>query len=131
MLELKRIRSEKDDIIKALKKRGLDEIGGQIDQIIDLDEKRRAFQQAHDELLSQSNELSQQIGLLMKEGKREEGNELREKVLSIKEDSKKKGDELKEIEDSLNDLLFKIPNAPAESVPSGNSVSRTRLASAE
>ncbi len=120
MLELRRIRSEKDDIIKALKKRGLGDVDGQIDQIIDLDEKRRAFQQAHDELLSQSNELSQQIGQLMKEGKREEGNELREKVLRIKEDSKKKGDELKEIEDLLNDLLFKIPNAPADPVPSGN-----------
>jgi seryl-tRNA synthetase len=121
MLELKRIREDQDQVIQALKKRGLQNIENEISRILDLDSKRKEIQQKKDDLLSQGNQLANQIGALMKEGKKEEGNMLRSRTQDLKEESKVFGEKLKEVEQKLFDALEMIPNTPGADVPEGNS----------
>lgn len=119
MLQLQAIRDHKDTFINALKKRNID--GAKLlEDVLVLDEKRRATQTQLDATLADSNKLSKEIGLLFKSGKAQEANALKEKTGSLKEDSKQLGDTLQQITDELQGLLYQIPNIPHESVPAGS-----------
>ena len=120
MLQLQVVRDKKDDIINALKKRNID-AAPLINEVLELDEKRRATQTSLDNTLAESNKLSKEIGMLFKTGKAEEANVLKEKTVTLKEDSKRLGEELNTISENLQSVLYKIPNVPHESVPAGNS----------
>ncbi|MDO6817777.1 serine--tRNA ligase [Zobellia sp. 1_MG-2023] len=120
MLQLQVVRDKKDDIINALKKRNID-AAPLINEVLELDEKRRATQTSLDNTLAESNKLSKEIGMLFKTGKAQEANVLREKTVTLKEDSKRLGEELNTISENLQSVLYKIPNVPHESVPAGNS----------
>lgn len=119
MLQLQAIRDRKVEIIEALKKRNIDG-APLIQNVLDLDEKRRATQTQLDSTLAEANKLSKEIGMLFKNGKAQEANVLKEKTVSLKEDSKKLGDELNAAADELQAILYQIPNVPHPSVPSGN-----------
>ncbi|WP_276169036.1 serine--tRNA ligase [Zobellia alginiliquefaciens] len=119
MLQLHVVRDKKDDIINALKKRNID-AAPLIDDVLQLDEKRRSTQTALDTTLAESNKLSKEIGMLFKSGKAQEANVLKEKTGTLKEDSKKLSDELNTIAEELQKALYKIPNVPHDSVPAGN-----------
>lgn len=118
MLQLQKIREEKDAYINALKKRNID-AKPLFDEIIALDEKRRATQTELDNTLAESNKLSKEIGMLFKSGKATEANELKVKTGDLKEASKRLGDDLNEVAEKLQQQLYQIPNIPHESVPSG------------
>ncbi|MBT9187323.1 serine--tRNA ligase [Zobellia russellii] len=120
MLQLQVVRDKKDDIINALKKRNID-AAPLINEVLELDEKRRATQTSLDNTLAESNKLSKEIGMLFKTGKAQEANVLKEKTVTLKEDSKRLGEELNTISENLQSVLYKIPNVPHESVPAGNS----------
>ena len=120
MLQLQAIREKKDEIISALKKRNID-AAPLVEDVLRLDEKRRATQTKLDATLAESNKLSKEIGMLFKGGKAREANVLKEKTGALKEDSKKLGDDLNETAEQLQALLYQIPNVPHESVPAGNS----------
>ncbi|WP_350284538.1 serine--tRNA ligase [uncultured Croceitalea sp.] len=120
MLQIQKIREQKDNFIDALKKRNID-AKPLFDEIVALDEKRRATQTELDNTLAESNKLSKEIGMLFKSGKASEANELKAKTGDLKEVSKKLGDDLNQAADQLQELLYQIPNIPHESVPSGNS----------
>ncbi|MBT8296845.1 MAG: serine--tRNA ligase [Maribacter sp.] len=119
MLQLQVIREDKDKIIRALQKRTID-VSPMLDNIIQLDEKRRSTQSKLDNTLAESNKLSKEIGLLFKSGKAQEANALKEKTVSLKEDSKRLGDALNTAAEELQNLLYQIPNVPHELVPSGS-----------
>ncbi|MBT8300740.1 MAG: serine--tRNA ligase [Maribacter sp.] len=119
MLQLQVIREDKDKIIRALQKRTID-VSPLLDNIIQLDEKRRSTQSKLDNTLAESNKLSKEIGLLFKSGKAQEANALKEKTVSLKEDSKRLGDALNTAAEELQNLLYQIPNVPHELVPSGS-----------
>ncbi|MDO6516500.1 serine--tRNA ligase [Zobellia uliginosa] len=119
MLQLQVVRDKKDDIINALKKRNID-AAPLIDEVLELDEKRRLTQTALDNTLAESNKLSKEIGILFKSGKAQEANALKEKTGSLKEDSKKLGEALNTIAEELQRALYQIPNVPHESVPAGH-----------
>ena len=119
MLQLQVVRDKKDDIINALKKRNID-AAPLINEVLELDEKRRSTQTSLDEILAESNKLSKEIGMLYKSGKAQEANVLKEKTGALKEDSKKLGEELNTISEDLQKILYQIPNVPHESVPAGN-----------
>ncbi len=119
MLQLQAIRDHKDTFINALKKRNIDG-ASLLEDVLELDEKRRATQTQLDATLADSNKLSKEIGLLFKSGKAQEANALKEKTGSLKEDSKQLGDTLQQITDELQGLLYQIPNIPHESVPAGS-----------
>ncbi|HET8809948.1 MAG TPA: serine--tRNA ligase, partial [Flavobacteriaceae bacterium] len=120
MLQVTNIRNHKEAYIKALKKRSF-QAENIFEEVLALDETRRATQTELDNILAESNQLSKQIGELFKTGKRDEANALKEKTGELKENSKKLGETLNETSEKLQQLLYTIPNVPHESVPAGNS----------
>jgi len=120
MLQLNTIREEKDRVLSGLKKRNFKELH-LIDNIIALDEKRRATQLSLDETLAKSNNLSKEIGALFKAGETDKANALKEQTATLKEDIKTLTDTLNTTVEQLNDLLYRVPNIPNELVPEGTS----------
>ncbi|WP_282159775.1 serine--tRNA ligase [Ulvibacterium marinum] len=119
MLQLQAIRDRKEEIIRALTKRNIDATS-LVENVLRLDEKRRALQTRLDATLAESNALSKEIGMLFKTGKAQEANLLKEKTGQLKEDSKKLGEDLNITADELQNVLYQIPNVPNDSVPTGN-----------
>tara|TARA_R110000868_G_scaffold3593_9_gene22672 strand:+ start:155 stop:1426 length:1272 start_codon:yes stop_codon:yes gene_type:complete len=120
MLQLNAIRENKKVIIEALKKRNLDATL-LINNVVDLDEKRRAIQTDLDTTLAESNRLSKEIGDLYKNGKVQEANALKEETSNLKEVSKQLAEELNSTSTELQNALYLIPNVPHSSVPAGKS----------
>ncbi|MEZ4801314.1 MAG: serine--tRNA ligase [Gelidibacter sp.] len=120
MLQVPYIRENKDAVIKGLAKRNMDATQ-MINEVISLDEDRRGLQSKLDNVLAESNSLSKEIGNLYKSGESQKANELKEKTVQLKEDSKTLGEQLDATVEALNQLLYKIPNVPCSLVPSGNS----------
>lgn len=118
MLQTTFIRENVAYVVKALAKKHFDaaEI---VDRIVSLDEKRRATQVELDTLLSEANKLSKDIGELMKNGEKSKAEILKQKTSQQKEISKTLSDNLTTYADELQELLYKLPNLPAEIVPEG------------
>ncbi|WP_347924202.1 serine--tRNA ligase [Pontimicrobium sp. SW4] len=119
MLQVPFIRENQDLVITRLAKRNID-AKQMIAEVITLDENRRTIQTQLDNTLAESNALSKEIGMLYKSGQADKANILKEKTLLLKEDSKQLTEDLNTIVSQLEEVLFKIPNVPHESVPSGN-----------
>lgn len=90
-----------------------------VDQILEKDDQRRQNQQAQDNKQAEMNKISKEIGMLFKEGKKDEANQARQRTTELKEEIKNLGAQSKEIEESLQQLLVHVPNLPAEQVPAG------------
>lgn len=118
MLQTVFIRENREKVIQALGKRNFD-AAQLVDEIIALDEKRRATQVELDTVLSESNKLSKDIGVLMKAGEKAKAALIKEKTAQFKEKSKELGDTLNTVSDELLQALYKLPNVPADSVPAG------------
>jgi seryl-tRNA synthetase len=118
MLQVNNIRDSKEAYIKALSKRGINakEV---LEEVLSIDEIRRTTQAQLDEVLSQSNTLSKEIGMLFKSGEAQKANELKEQTTQLKEQSKTLQDQLNEASEKLEQLLFTIPNIPNDLVPAG------------
>lgn len=89
--------------------------------INELDQKRRETQTELDTILSEQNLLSKKIGLLMKDGKIVEAEEVKAKVSDLKEKSKLLENEMQVVTSKMNEQLLLLPNLPHISVPSGKS----------
>lgn len=118
MLTLREINENSEEIIRKLTKRNID-VADDIAQIIALDEKRRTTQTSLDGKLSEINALSKSIGGLMKEGKRDEAETIKQEVAALKDTTKELETELKDAETAIHDILVNIPNVPHDSVPAG------------
>lgn len=118
MLQLTFVRENKDVVLNGLKKRNFKDLH-LVDDIINLDEKRRATQAELDKVLAESNNISKEIGILFKSGDTQKANELKAKTGELKDKSKTLSDALNEISENLNVLLYRIPNVPNELVPFG------------
>src|SRR5690554_1893768 len=118
MLQIAHIRENKEAVIKALAKRNIDATT-LIETAIDLDEKRRSTQVELDNVLAESNKISKDIGALMKSGEKAKAEILKTKTSSLKEKEAELKAKLNEYIDKLQEELYKIPNTPAEIVPSG------------
>ncbi len=120
MLELSFIRSNKERVIQGLKTRNFtDENLKVVDEILVLDEVRRNSQTELDNNLAESKQLSNEIGGLYKQGKREEADSMKEQVARLKEQSKELESRMKEAVEKIEELLLGVPNIPHESVPAG------------
>ncbi|RZJ53465.1 MAG: serine--tRNA ligase, partial [Flavobacterium sp.] len=120
MLQTAFIRENREKVITALGKRNFD-AAQLVDEVIALDEKRRATQVQLDTVLSESNKLSKDIGELMKAGEKAKATLLKEKTVQLKESSKELGEVLNTTADELTQALYKLPNLPADIVPAGKS----------
>ena len=120
MLEIKNIRNNKDEIILNLSKRKVNNIKSIINDLIKLDDKRKKIKSLYDNLNSQYNQSSKEIGINIKEGKNSKIEDLKKQNSEIKEEIKKTTEDLKLIEKEIFDILTSIPNVPYKNVPQGN-----------
>ena len=120
MLEIKNIRNNKDEIILNLSKRKVNNIKSIVNDLIKLDNKRKKIKSLYDNLNSQYNQSSKEIGINIKEGKNSKIEDLKKQNSEIKEDIKKTTEDLKLIEKEIFDILTSIPNVPHKNVPQGN-----------
>ncbi|MDW5287189.1 serine--tRNA ligase [Formosa sp. PL04] len=120
MLQIPFIRDNKERIIANLAKRNIDATD-MISEVIDLDEARRSTQAQLDNTLAEANTLSKEIGILFKSGETQKATILKGKSANLKELSKDLTETLNEKTEALNQLLYKIPNVPNDTVPAGNS----------
>lgn len=118
MLQINFIRENKEEVIKRLAKKNFDGTTI-INQIVEIDEKRRATQVELDNLLAESNKISKEIGELMKSGQKDLAQSLKERTTQIKEVTKDLNENLNDLATQLTELLYTIPNLPAEIVPIG------------
>jgi seryl-tRNA synthetase len=119
MLQVAYIREQREKIIDGLKKRGLKDIEGLLANVIKFDDDRKDQQQKADDLKARSNVESKRVGELMKAGKKDEADSIRELVSKDKEKIKAFEQAQQESEVSLKEYLYKIPNVPHEKVPAG------------
>lgn len=118
MLTLKVINENTQEVIKRLATKQFDAKDA-VAQVIELDETRRKSQTELDNILSEVNSISKSIGILIKEGKKDEASAAKEKVSALKETAKLTETTLKECEVKIENILVTIPNLPHESVPEG------------
>ncbi len=119
MLEIQNIRENKEAVILGLKKRHFANAENLIEEAINLDQERRNFQLKFDQVQAESNNLSKQIGALMQVGKKDEAESIKSKTGQLKEEAKNFNDKSTAAATALQDLLYKIPNVPHESVKAG------------
>jgi len=120
MLSVAFIRENKEVVLNGLAVRNFTDAEIIIDQVIEIDAKRRSTQSELDNVLSESNKLSKEIGILFKSGEVQKANLVKEKTGQLKEQSKDLAEKLESYESDLNDLLYQIPNIPNKLVRAGN-----------
>lgn len=118
MLQVNYIRENKDEVLKRLGIKNFKQLN-LIDDILELDQSRRFTQQQLDNTSAQANTIAKQIGELMKNGERQQADELKARTVYLKEDVKQLGEDLAELEEKLNAKLVQLPNLPHSSVPKG------------
>lgn len=118
MLQIAFIRENQEKVIKALAKRNID-AKATVADVVQLDEKRRSTQVELDNILSESNKLSKDIGDLMKSGEKSKAAILKEKTVLLKEKSKELAEKADALANELLEKLYTLPNLPAAIVPEG------------
>ena len=83
MIDIKFLRENPDAVKENIKKKFQDKKLPLVDEVIELDAKSRAAKQEADDLRAKRNQLSKQIGGLMKEGKKAEAEEVKAKVAAF------------------------------------------------
>lgn len=121
MLSLPYIRENKELVIKGLLVRNFQNAEILVENVIEVDGKRRSIQADLDNILAESNKISKEIGKLFQAGEVQKANIAKEKTSQLKEKSKILSDTLGEVEIELNELLYQLPNIPNKLVPAGNS----------
>ena len=130
MLQISVIREKTKEVIErlAVKNFNAESI---VNNIIDLDNKRKKIQTELDTLLADANAIARQVGDLFKSGKTDEANELKNKSAAIKETSKELQEELNKTEEELKNSLYLLPNLPHHTVPKGKSPEDNEIAHSE
>ena len=119
MLTLKLISEETERVIRGLQKKHFNGAREAIENVLAVDKHRRETQQALDANLSEVKKMAAQIGMLMKQGKKEEAENIKATVAEMKETNKQLEAEKSKTEDELTTLLCQIPNIPYDEVPEG------------
>jgi seryl-tRNA synthetase len=119
MLQVAYIKNNKDHVLKGLAVRNFADAEAIVNQVIEMDEKRKATQTELDTILADSNKISKEIGLLFKSGEHQKATILKKKTGELKERSKFLNEKLSSILNELNELLYQIPNIPNVLVPPG------------
>ncbi|MDD3004671.1 serine--tRNA ligase [Flavobacterium sp.] len=118
MLQIAFIRENQAKVIQALAKRNMDATTI-VEEVVAIDEKRRAIQVELDNTLAESNKLSKDIGALMKAGEKAKAEILKAKTVVLKEKSKDLGEKAEALAEELLQKLYTLPNLPSDLVPEG------------
>ena len=119
MIDIKFLRENPDAVKENIKKKFQEHKLGLVDEVIELDDKRRAAQQEADDLRAQMNKASKEIGALMGQGKKDEAEKAKAEVAELKQRIKDLEPVEKELADKVEEIMMKIPNIIDPSVPIG------------
>lgn len=126
MLTLNQIRENPDIVLEKLKIKNFD-AAKIINQIIEIDKKRRQVQVDVNALEGELNSISRKIGELFKDGRIEEANKTKQETVVLKEKIKELNQNFNNTNKLLDDLLVQLPNLPHELTPSGKSSEQNKL----
>ena len=118
MLQVSYIRDNREHVLERLAVKNFKQ-PELVDEIIQLDEKRRQTQNRVDNVSAEANAAAKQIGDLMRNGKKDEAEAIKAKTASFKEEIKQQGELLATLEDEVYQKLVLLPNLPHSSVPKG------------
>ena len=118
MLTLQLINQDPEDVIRRLAIKHFD--GREpIMRIVELDKQRRALQKQRDDNAAVLNKMAAQIGALMKQGNRDEAENVKAQVAALKTTNKEIDDNLTAAQDEITNILLSVPNVPYSGVPEG------------
>ena len=119
MIDIKFLRENPDAVKENIKKKFQDYKLPLVDQVIELDEQSRAVKKQADELRSNRNKISKQIGSLMAQGKKEEGMALKEEVTRQAEQLAELEKKEEDLSAKVTEIMMVIPQMIDPSVPIG------------
>lgn len=119
MLDMKFLREHPEEVKENIRKKFQDSKCPLVDEVIALDKENRALKQHGDDLRAQRNSLSRQIGGMMKEGKRNEAELLKQQVSAMAEKMKQVEAKEGELAEKIEKIMMIIPNMIDPSVPIG------------
>ena len=119
MIDIKLIRENKDLVKENIKKKFQDHKLPLVDEVYDLDIQFREIKQEGDNLRSLKNNKSSEIGLLMRNGKKEEAESLKKEIASMNQKIEDLEKEQENLEQEIKKRMMIIPNIMDESVPIG------------
>ena len=119
MIDIKFLRENPDLVKENIKKKFQDYKLNLVDEVLDLDKKNRDAKLHGDELRMKRNSLSSEIGNLMKNGKKEEAQNIKEEVQNINKELEENEKLEAEYANQVTERMMKIPNIIHESVPIG------------
>ena len=123
MLTLKLISEETERVIKGLEKKDFEGPREAVEKVLEYDKIRREAQQKLDSNKQQQNQLAKQIGGLMKEGKKEEAEKIKNTVAELKATDKALQEIMDKAQGDMTQTLLDIPNIPNDRVPEGKDAS--------
>ena len=119
MIDIKFLREHPDIVKENIKKKFQDYKLPLVDEVIEFDKKNREATLKGDELRSKRNSLSSQIGMLMKNGKKDEAEKIKIEVQQINKELEENEKLEAEYSEEVKSRMMKIPNIIADSVPIG------------
>ena len=119
MLDIKFLRENSDVVKQNIKNKFQDSKLPLVDEVIELDKRNREIKGEVEALRAEKNKISKMIGTLMKEGKREEAEEVKKQVTANAETVDRLSAEEKEVEEKIKKIMMTIPNIIDPSVPIG------------
>ncbi len=128
MLQVKRIREDKQTIVRGLRKRNWTHQQIRVlDEILEADDERRALQKQLDDLLAENKRLSAQVGQLMAQGRAAEAEAIKKRVAAQKEQVRSLEERSEAVKRRMEELLYTVPNCPHRSVPRGKSAEDNKV----
>ncbi|MFO7369669.1 MAG: serine--tRNA ligase [Bacteroidales bacterium] len=121
MLTLNLIRENTGEVIRRLAVKNFD-AQDLVHEILSIDEDRRSTQNKLDGTQSELNNISREIGALLKSNRKEEAEAKKNRTVQLKQEIEKLAASLTESEKGLMNLLVRLPNLPSEFVPEGKGV---------
>ena len=119
MIDIKLIREEKDLVKENIKKKFQDEKLPLVDEVFELDKRVREVQVKVDGLKAEKNKLSGKIGKLMKDGKKDEAEEIKKTIAKSAEEIANLEKEQEELNVQIKEKMMVIPQIMDKSVPIG------------
>lgn len=119
MLQLGFIRENREYVIERLGVKHFKDAEQIIDNVISQDNKRRNTQTELDKVKAEANSIAKQVGMLYKQGQKEQAEEMKKQSATCKEKEKELSELLVQTESEIRSLLLTIPNLPNKDVPFG------------
>ncbi len=116
MLDIKLIRENPDLVKRAMKTRNKD-MDALVDEILEIDARRRELSSKRDQLKARQNAAGKMIPQLKKEGK--DTSELMAEMNAVKDAIKADDEELTALENKQKSIMYEFPNIPSETTPVG------------